>query len=136
MRGDTTKTLKDAVCEAVDRSRDEIFSFAEDVFRHPELGFKETRTAARVENVLRDLAVPYRSGLALTGVKGVAETGRAGPGVALMGELDSVLVPDHPLADPETGAAHACGHPVQLAAMLGAGLGLVRSGVLGDLAAG
>ena len=129
-----TKTLKDAACEAVDRSGDEIVAFAEDVFRHPELGFKETRTASRVENVLRELAVPYRSGLALTGVKGVADTGRPGPGVALMGELDSVIVPEHPLADSETGAAHACGHPMQLAAMLGAGMGLVRSGVLGDLA--
>lgn len=129
-----TKTLKDAVCEAVDRSGEEIVAFAEDIFRHPELGFKETRTAARVQDVLRDLAVPYRSGLALTGVKGVADTGRPGPGVALMGELDSVLVPEHPLADPETGAAHACGHPMQLAAMLGAGMGLVRSGVIGDLA--
>jgi len=37
----STKTLKDAVCEAIDRGRDEVVGFAEDVFRHPELGFKE-----------------------------------------------------------------------------------------------
>src|SRR5690606_21746739 len=40
------------------------------------------------------------------------------------GELDAVPVPDHPLADPETGAAHACGHHAQLAAMVGVGIGL------------
>jgi hypothetical protein len=39
--------------------------------------------------------------------------------VAYLGELDSILVSNHPNADPQTGAAHACGHPMQLAAMLG-----------------
>lgn len=126
--------LKEAVCRAVDQSRDEILAFAEDIFRHPEMGFKETRTAARVAEALRGLDLPCRQGLALTGVKGILDTGRPGPGVALLGELDSICLPGHPLADPATGAAHACGHPVQLAAMLGAGMGLIRSGAAGELA--
>ena len=42
----------------------------------------------------------------------------------MIGELDAVLSPGHPFADPATGAAHACGHNAQLAAMLGCGVGL------------
>ena len=43
-----------------------------------------------------------------------------------MGELDALVVPDHPRADSATGAAHACGHNAQIAGMLGAAMGLVR----------
>jgi len=79
------------------------------------------------------LDLPQRSGLAITGVKAYAEGGTPGPTVAIIGELDSILVADHPSADPTTGAAHCCGHNAQLANMLGAGIALVESGVLPEL---
>lgn len=50
-----------------------------------------------------------------------------------MGELDSITCPEHPDADPETGAVHACGHNIQLSAMLGAAIGLVSSNVVNEL---
>ena len=124
---------KERVCAAVDECGGEILDVCEDILEHPELGFKETWTAARVEQALHRMGVDYRNKLAVTGVKAWLETGRSGPAIALLGEMDSVFVPEHPCADPGTGAAHACGHPMQLAAMLGAGMGIVRSGVLGDL---
>jgi len=130
----STSQLKASVCAAIDCSRDEIYALADDFLYHPELGFRETWTAARVERAFRDLDLQYRRGLALTGVKACLNPASSGPNVALLGELDSVLVPEHPFADPMTGAAHACGHHLQLAAMVGAGMGLVRSGVLPYLA--
>jgi amidohydrolase len=48
-----------------------------------------------------------------------------GPTFALIGELDGLRVTGHPNADPETGAAHACGHNAQVAGMLGAAMGLL-----------
>lgn len=57
--------------------------------------------------------------------KPVARTGRsAGPTVAIMGELDSLIVASHPYADPQTHAAHTCGHNAMIGSMLGAGFGL------------
>jgi amidohydrolase len=38
--------------------------------------------------------------------------------VAVIGELDGLCVPDHPSADPSTGAAHACGHNAQITHLL------------------
>ena len=38
------------------------------------------------------------------------DTGRPGPKIAILGELDSLIVGNHPDADPETHAVHACGH--------------------------
>jgi amidohydrolase len=45
-----------------------------------------------------------------------------------------VLVADHEFANPETGAAHCCGHNAQITTMLGVANGLIRSGVLSELA--
>jgi amidohydrolase len=125
--------MKRAVSAVIDGCRTQIIGWGEDILRHPELGFKETRTAQVVASILADMGVPARTGLAITGVKGTLSTGADGPTVAVLGELDSVLAPDHPFADPLTGAAHACGHHMQLAVMLGAGLGLAHSGVLGEI---
>ncbi len=47
-----------------------------------------------------------------------------------MGELDALTMPGHPRADPQTGAAHACGHHAQIAMMLGTATGLIESGVM------
>lgn len=130
----SAQQLKDQVCRAIDGHADRIISFAQEVAKHPELGFKETKTAQLVTEFFRELHLPYQDGLALTGVKATLSAAASGPNVAILGELDAVLCPDSPYADPLTGAAHACGHHLQLAAMTGAALGLVKAGVADKLA--
>ncbi len=100
----------------------------------PELGFKENKTAARVKAVFADLSLAAQDGLALTGVRATLKGGRPGPTVALMGELDALIVPDHPRCDPHTGAAHACGHNAQIAGLMGAAIALTDAGVTEELA--
>ncbi|GLU50510.1 amidohydrolase [Nocardiopsis ansamitocini] len=120
----TAARLKEHACAAIERNAAEIEAFSEDVMRHPELGFAEFATAARFGARLDRLGLPVRTGLARTGVKAVMRGRGPGPCVALIGELDAVSLPAHPLADPATGAAHACGHNAQLASVAGAALGL------------
>ncbi|MGH6689717.1 MAG: amidohydrolase [Gammaproteobacteria bacterium] len=119
-------TLKRQIFEAIDRRADEIIGLGEKIRSHPELGFKEVKTARLVEETFGRLGLHAKSGLALTGVR--AEAGGKssdGPTFALLGELDALVVAGHPEADPETGAAHACGHNAQVAGLLGAAMGLV-----------
>lgn len=125
--------LKARVAAEIDRHQDEIIAIAERIWGDPELGFKEFRTAQLVMEEFGRLDLPQRSGLAITGVKAIAASGKPGPTVAIIGELDSILVADHPSANPETGAAHCCGHNAQIANMLGAGIGLIEAGVLPEL---
>jgi metal-dependent amidase/aminoacylase/carboxypeptidase family protein len=40
----------------------------------------------------------------------------------MLGELDALVVAGHPDGDPATGAAHACGHNAQVAALMGAAM--------------
>ena len=130
----TTEELKTRVCEAIDQRAEEIIGIATHILENPEPGFREQKTSRFVQEQFDALGLPHRNGLALTGVKAWTEGGAPGPTVAVLGELDSLRVLEHPFADPETGAAHACGHHCQIAMMLGVAMGLHHSGVLGDLA--
>ncbi len=125
--------MKRSVCQAVDARRDRIVGLGEAIMDHAELGFKEFRTADRVQDVLTEVRLPFDAGLAITGVKAVLRGGKPGPTVALMGELDALLLPEHPRANPNTGAAHACGHNAQIAGLMGAALGLCDSGIAPQL---
>src|SRR5262249_9660453 len=89
----TRDELKRRVDEAIERHADEIIEVGETIRRHPELGFKESRTAALVESKLRKLGLTPRTGLALTGVRADVAGGRgSGPSFALLGELDALVV--------------------------------------------
>jgi amidohydrolase len=131
----TREELKRGVYAAIDRRAEEIVALGERIRRHPELGFKEVRTAALVAETLAGLALEPKTGLALTGVRADVPGGAgAGPTLALLGELDGLVVAGHPEADPATGAAHACGHNAQVAGLLGAAIGLVDAGAPAHLA--
>ncbi|MFK8212247.1 amidohydrolase [Haloferax volcanii] len=131
MTDDRTAALKTRVCDAIDDRADEIIDFAKDVQAEPELGYKEVKTTAKVVSLFEDLDLDVETELAITGARA-----RAGSGdfvAAVLGELDALVNPDHPMADPETGAVHACGHNAQLAHLVGTAFGLVGSGVVDDL---
>ena len=121
--------LKKKVCQQIDHRREDMIRVAKTMLGHPELGYRETKTAAMVREVLKGLNLPVREGLAVTGVEGTLSGKEAGPTVVVMGELDSVMGRESPLADPVTGAAHLCGHHIQVASMLGAAMGLIGAGV-------
>lgn len=128
-----TQTQRRRICEAIDRRRDDIVNIGESIMDTPELGFKELQTAQCVKQTFEQAGLTFEDGLALTGVKAVLRGAKAGPTIALMGELDALQVPDHPRADPVSGAAHACGHNAQIAGLLGAAMGLSDTGVAENL---
>jgi amidohydrolase len=131
----TRDELKQRVLDAIDRRSEEIIGLGEQIRRHPELGFKEAKTARVVEETFKRLGLAPKGGLAVTGVRAEA-LGRAGDGptFALLGELDGLVVAGHPEADPQTGAAHACGHNAQIAGLLGAAMGLMDAKAMDQLA--
>ncbi|HUG37807.1 MAG TPA: amidohydrolase [Candidatus Limnocylindrales bacterium] len=130
----TREDVKRQVCEAIDRRGEQIVSLGETIRRHPELGFKEFKTARVVEETLTGLGLSPKTGLALTGVRAEARGALEGPTFALLGELDGLVVAGHPIADAATGAAHACGHNAQVAGLLGAAMGLLDTRAFDHLA--
>ena len=126
--------LKAKVCAAIDDSAAEIEALANSIADEPELGFKEVKTSAKVVDFFRNLGLEPQTGFAINGVKARAKGCKPGPTAAVIGELDAVGCPDSCKADPMTGAAHACGHNLQIAAMAGAACGIMKSGVMEQLA--
>ena len=130
----TKDEMKKVVCQAIDEATEKIHETVLRIESEPELGYKETKTAAKVESYMKELGLTPQTGLALTGVKTCVDGGKKGPAVAVLAELDAVGTPDSPKADPLTGAAHTCGHFLQMASMLAACTGIVKSDVMKDLA--
>ena len=124
----------DQVFRTIDNRRAEIIELGERIYRHPEAGFKEFDTARLVAERLRGLGLACIELTDIPGVKATVDTGKDGPGVAIIGEMDAILCPDHPDSSKETGAVHACGHHAQIAAMFGAAVGLLDASVLRRLA--
>jgi amidohydrolase len=132
----SSTTLDDAkqrVTAAIQANRDAIYAVGDAIYADPELGFKEVHTAERVAAYFDRLGLPYRTNLGITGVRAMLDSGRPGPSVCIIGELDSIIVFDHPDANPQTGAAHCCGHNCQIAGMLAAATGIVESGAIDHL---
>ena len=126
--------LKKRACETIDKRKKEIVGLAQQVLANPEAGFREVKTAQLVAEKFQEMGIQHESGLALTGLKGRIKGGAGpGPSVAVIGELDSLVVTEHPNADPDTGAAHACGHHCQIGMMLGATMGLLTPEVMAQL---
>ncbi len=125
--------LKAAAQCCIDEYAKGIIDIGEAVYSTPETGYKEYRTVKYMENVFRGLGLEYVKPEGIPGFKATVDTGKPGPGIAVMGELDAIICPQHPHSSRETGAVHACGHNVQLAAVAGAATGLVNSGVINEL---
>ncbi|PZC49040.1 MAG: Metal-dependent amidase/aminoacylase/carboxypeptidase [Chloroflexi bacterium] len=130
----TRQELKNLVCQEIDRQGEVAVRASQAILEHPETGFREVKTSRLVAEAFQGMGVPYQNGMAMTGLKGLLRGGAGeGPTVAVMGELDSLIVPGHANAHPDTGAAHACGHHIQIGALLALTAGMQAPGVLGAL---
>jgi amidohydrolase len=84
-----------------------------DFHQHPELGFKEYRTASIVARELNSLGLEVITGVAKTGVVATLEGSRPGPVVMLRFDMDALPIDeetDAEYASLTPGVMHACGH--------------------------
>ena len=42
------------IIDIIDKNRENIIAFANDIYKHPELGYKEKRTSEKVLEILRE----------------------------------------------------------------------------------
>jgi len=128
-----THSAKTAASAAIDARADGLIALSKDIWAHPESGFREHRSAKVAADYMREIGLAPRENIAITGVIARVDTGRPGPHLAIMGELDSLIVPEHKEADPVTGAVHSCGHNIQIGNMLAAAVALSQPYVLDTL---
>ena len=103
------------------------------IWKNPETGYKEWKTHAYLEEAFAKLGYELTLAGDIPGFTAEVDTGKAGPTIAVFGELDALINRTHPECDPETGAVHSCGHCCQSAALLGLAAALKEPGVLDGL---
>src|SRR5688572_33278441 len=77
-----------------ERIEKKVIEWRRDIYRNPELGNREVRTAKVVADHLRALGLEVRTGVAHTGVVALLKGGRPGPVVALRADMDALPVTD------------------------------------------
>ena len=122
-----TETQLDQVAK---RLAPQVIDWRRDFHQNPELGNRETRTAAAVAEHLKSLGLEVKTGVAHTGVVGVLKGGKPGPVIALRADMDALPVKeqvDVPFKSTVTaeyrgekvGVMHACGHDSHTAILMG-----------------
>ncbi|MBW8312731.1 MAG: amidohydrolase [Rhizobium sp.] len=108
-----------------------VQAWRRDIHQHPELGNRETRTAALVAEHLRALGLEdVRTGVATTGVTAVLRGGKPGPRIAIRADMDALPVAERsglPFESKATstfrgetvGVMHACGHDAHTGILMG-----------------
>ena len=102
---------------------DAMVEWRRDIHRHPELAYKEHRTAGKVAELLRSFGVDeVVEGVGGTGVVGRIRNGE-GPSVGLRADMDALPIREQNTcehASSSDGVMHACGHDGHTAMLLGA----------------
>lgn len=125
--------IKERVIKAIDENKNLILKAGQDMYNNPEFGYKEFKGTEIVSNYFKnELGLNVEEGIAYTGCRARANENVEGPKIAILGELDAISCSDHKDSN-ELGAVHACGHHIQIAGMLGAATGLIKSGILNEL---
>ena len=119
------------LCEFVNQGRDLIAAAEKTIWENPELGFEEWKTHAYMKAEFEKMGYTVVEFGNIPGFYADVDTGKPGPKVVLMGEMDALLQPTHYAA--VNGNAHACGHHAQCAALMGAAYALKQPGAMDGL---
>ena len=123
-------TRAEQLVEMTARHQKLIYEVADYVWKHPETGYREWNTSAYLAGKFEKLGYTLVKAGDIPGFYADLDTGKPGPKVAILGELDSLIVKNHPDAAPDTCAVHACGHNAQCATLIGVAAALKEPGAL------
>ena len=115
---------KEKAKDIIEKRREEIIKLGKSIYLEPETGYREIKTSEKIGEIFKQEGINYRENIAITGLIGELDSGKKGPTIAILSEMDALVNPEHPDADPKTGAIHACGHFAQVSWMIGAMFGL------------
>jgi amidohydrolase len=127
----------EVVSQFLPRELDGLLGLRRDLHAHPELSWKEERTADKLERALIALGARDVARVAGTGVVGRLPGREPGsPTIAIRGDIDALPIQEEtklPFASSVNGVMHACGHDVHATWTIGAGMLLSREPALGDV---
>ena len=130
-RHPTMSERQQALTAMVDRHAKTVLEAERWLWAHPQTGFTEWQAHTYLTNRFTELGYKLTCAGNIPGFCADVDTGRPGPRVCVLGELDALDIPGHPEA--VNGIAHLCGHHGQCAAILGLAAALKEPGSLDGL---
>ncbi len=117
-------SLIDQIKKLADENALEVIAWQRHLHQHPELSFKEFKTSLFVQEKLDEMGIPFRAGIAQTGVLGCIKGKNPNKYVvALRADMDALPIceaEEMTIRSLNEGVMHACGHDAHTAALLGA----------------
>lgn len=107
------------ITKAAEEVRGKILACERYLWNNPETGFREEKTSEYLEKAFEEMGYTVVKPQNIPGFYTVLDTGKPGPTVLVLAEMDALLCGTHPEADKRTGAVHCCGHHAQCASLLG-----------------
>lgn len=113
--------MKQQLFEKLDSAYEDMVVIRRHLHMHPELSFKEVKTAQYINDFYADLGIEVRAGVGGNGVVARVKGGRPGKTVALRADFDALPIQDEkevPYKSTIPGVMHACGHDGHTATLL------------------
>ena len=107
-----------------------MIGWRHDFHLHPELGFEEHRTAAKVADLLEEFGIQVHREIGGTGVVGILQSGEGKRSIGLRADMDALPIEEKGssvYSSQHAGVMHACGHDGHTSMLLGAAKYLVDS---------
>ncbi|RST75174.1 amidohydrolase [Siminovitchia acidinfaciens] len=113
--------MKQALFEKLEEQYDEMVQTRRYLHQHPELSFKEFKTAAYIADFYKKLGIDVKTGVGGNGVVARIKGGKPGKTVALRADFDALPIQEEtglPYSSKAPGVMHACGHDAHTAVLL------------------
>jgi amidohydrolase len=115
--------MKDRIRKHAVEIFQELIGIRRHLHANPELSYQEEKTAAFIQETLRNYGIPFTSGVGGHGIVGLIEGGKPGKMIALRADMDALPITEVnevPYKSINSGVMHACGHDVHMTCLLGA----------------
>ncbi|GIN58676.1 putative amidohydrolase YhaA [Lederbergia ruris] len=114
--------MKEQLFEKLNRSYDEMVEIRRYLHQHPELSFREKKTAAYIAKYYQNLGITdIRTGVGGNGIVAKISGGKPGKTIALRADFDALPIQEEtglPFQSTTPGVMHACGHDGHMAILL------------------
>lgn len=107
--------------EKLDSAFEEMVEIRRYLHMHPEVSFKETKTAKYIQDFYTNLGIPFQANVGGNGVVARVKGALPGKTVALRADFDALPIQDEkdvPYKSTVDGVMHACGHDGHTATLL------------------
>ena len=131
LQGDAQEIIQSGeIDNYIQNVKPDVITWRRHIHQNPELANREFETMEYICRQLDNIGLPYKKGMAYTGVVAVLETGKPGPVIGLRADMDALPVRERvnlPFASKveteylgsKVGVMHACGHDAHVAILLG-----------------